>query len=94
MFYPKSKLIQRYDAFYWSYHLLDTTSNLFETFNMFCLRFFLPGSSQVRFEGILANEVYEARRFGRSGYGFQFYTQLTKKIHLNAFYRNAGSHLL
>ncbi|MHB8055292.1 MAG: DUF5916 domain-containing protein, partial [Candidatus Aminicenantales bacterium] len=91
MFYPKSKLIQRYDAFYWSYHLLDTTSDMFETFNMFCLRFFLPGSSQIRFEGMLANEVYEARRFGRGGYGFQFYTQLTKKIHLNAFYRRRGS---
>ena len=91
MFYPKSKIIQRYDTFYWSYHLQDTTSNMFETFNMFCLRFFLPRSTQVRFEGMLANEVYEARRFGRSGYGFQLYSQLTKQVYLNLFYRNRGS---
>ncbi|MCX6564818.1 MAG: DUF5916 domain-containing protein [Candidatus Aminicenantes bacterium] len=91
MFYPKSKLIQRYDTFYWSYHLQDTTSNMWETFNMFCIRFFLPGSSQIRFEGILANEVYEARRFGKSGYGFQFYTQLTKHLYLNSFYRRTGA---
>ena len=91
MFYPKSKLIQRYDTFYWSQHILDTTSDMFETFNMFCVRFFLPGSSEVRFEGILANEVYEARRFGKSGYGFQFNTQLTKKLHLNSFYRHTGA---
>ncbi|MHB8055291.1 MAG: carbohydrate binding family 9 domain-containing protein [Candidatus Aminicenantales bacterium] len=91
MFYPEKSFIQRYDTFYWSYHLQDTTSNMWETFNMFCLRFFLPGSSQVRFEGILANEVYEARRFGKSGYGFQFYTQLTKKLYLNSFFRHTGA---
>ena len=43
MFYPKSGFIQRIEPFYWSEHLYDTTSNMFETFNLFCLRFYLPG---------------------------------------------------
>jgi len=91
MFYPKSKFFQRIEPFYWSYHLQDTTSNMFETFNIFVLRFQLPGSTQVRFEGILANEVYEARRFERNGFGARFQTQLTKHFSLNAFYRRMGS---
>ncbi len=91
MFYPKSGFIQRIEPFYWSYHLYDTTSDMFETFNMFVLRFHLPGQTQVRFEGILGNEVYEARRFGRSGAGIRFNSQLTKHLFLNAFYRRMGS---
>jgi hypothetical protein len=91
MFYPKSKIIQRYDTFYWAYYLQDTASNMWETFNMFCLRFFLPLSSQVRFEGILASEVYEARRFGKSGYGFQTYSQITKFLYFQTFFRHTGS---
>ncbi len=90
-FYPKKSFIQKYDTFYWGYQLQDTMSNMWETYNMFCLRFYLPGSSQVRFEGILASEVYQARRFGKSGAGFQFFTQLTKKLYLNGYYRHTGA---
>ncbi|MBN1940497.1 MAG: carbohydrate binding family 9 domain-containing protein [Candidatus Aminicenantes bacterium] len=91
MFYPESKFFQRIEPFYWSYHIYDTASAMLETFNIFVLRFYLPGSTQVRFEGILANEVYEARRFERNGYGARFQTQLTKHFFLNAFYRRMGS---
>jgi len=89
--YPKSKFFQRIEPFYWSYHLYDTTSNMLETFNLFVLRFQLPRSTQVRFEGILANEVYQARRFGRSGYGLQVNSQLSKRFFINAFYRHTGA---
>jgi len=91
MFYPEKSFIQRYDTFYWAYHLQDTASNMWETFNMFCLRFFLPGSSQIRFEGILANEVYEARRFAKSGFGFQTSSQITKQIYFQTFFRRTGA---
>jgi hypothetical protein len=90
-FYPKSKFFQRIEPFYWCYHLYDTASNLLETFNLFTLRFQLPATTQVRFEGILANEVYEGRQFGKSGFGFQFNSQLTKKIFINGRYRRAGT---
>jgi len=91
MFYPKSGFIQKIEPFYWSEHIYDTASNMFETFNLFTLRFMLPGSTQVRFDGILANEVYAGRRFGRSGAGARFQTQLTKHLFLNAYYRHRGS---
>jgi hypothetical protein len=90
-FYPKSKFFQRIEPFYWSYHLYDTGSNMPETFNLVSLRFQLPATTQIRFDGILANEVYEGRRFGRSGFGFQFNSQLTKKIFINGRYRRAGA---
>ena len=90
-FYPKSKFFQRIEPFYWSYHLYDTGLNMLETFNLFTVRFQLPAATQVRFDGILANEVYEGRRFGTSGIGFQFYSQLTKKIYIYGRYRRAGS---
>ena len=89
--YPKSKFFQRIEPFYWSYHLYDTYSNMLETFNIFVLRFSLPRSTQVRFEGILANEVYEAHRFGRSGFGFQIYSQLSKHLFINGFFRRTGA---
>ncbi len=89
-FYPKSKFFQRIEPFYWSYHLYDTNSNMLETFNLFTVRFQLPATTQVRFDGILANEVYEGRRFGTSGLSFQFNSQLTKKIFFNGRYRRAG----
>ncbi len=90
-FYPKSDFFQRIEPFYWSYHLYDTTSNMLETFNLVCLRFQLPATTQVRFEGILANEVYEGRRFGTSGFGFRLNSQLTKKIFIEARYRRKGA---
>ncbi len=90
-FYPKSKFFQRIEPFYWCYHLYDTASNLLETFNLFTLRFQLPASTQFRLEGILANEVYEGRQFGKSGLGFQLNSQLTKKVYIEARYRHKGA---
>ena len=89
--FTKSKFFQKIEPFYWSYHLYDTYSNLLETFYIFVLRFQLPRSTQVRFEGILANEVYGGARFGRSGFGVRVNTQLSKQFFLSAFYRRTGS---
>ena len=89
--YPKSKFFQRIEPFYWSYHLYDTYSNMLETFNIFVLRFQLPRSTQVRFEGILANEVFEARRFGKSGFGLRINSQLSKHLFVSGFFRRTGS---
>jgi hypothetical protein len=89
--YPKSKFFQRIEPFYWSYHLYDTYSNMLETFNIFVVRFQLPRTTQVRFEGILANEVFEARRFGKSGFGFRINSQLSKHLFINGFYRRMGA---
>jgi hypothetical protein len=91
IFYPKSKFLNRIEPFYWSFHLYDTVDKMFETFNLFTLRFQLPRNTQVRFDGILANEVYAGDRFRTSAFGFQGISQLTKQIYANIFFRHGGS---
>lgn len=87
-FYPKSKLFQRIEPFYWSYHLYDKHSDLWETFNLFTLRFQLPRQTMLRLDYILANEVFSGRRFTTSGLGFQGHSQICKQLYLYAFFRH------
>lgn len=89
-FQVKNSLIQRIEPFYWSYHSYDKPSGLFETVNLFVLRFWLPGQTQVRFEGMLGNEVFSAQRFDISFGRLRANTQLTKQIYasLNFTYGN------
>lgn len=89
--FPKSKLIQRIEPFYWSYHLYDTIDNMFETVNLLTLRFWLPRNTQVRFDALLANEVFAGQRFNKSGYGIQGSSQMTKQIFLHFVFRHTGS---
>jgi len=89
--YPKSKFFQRIEPFYWSYHLYDTTSNKLESFNLVTLRFQLPRTTQVRFDGILANEVFQGRSFGRSGLGLQASSQISKHLNMFVFFRHTGA---
>ncbi|MCP5050319.1 MAG: hypothetical protein GY940_24340 [bacterium] len=90
-FYPKSKFFQRIDPYYWSYHLRDKESNLWETFNLFVIRFHMPGRSWIRFDGIYAREVFAGRSFETSGGGIQAIIQLGKEINFYLLYRNRGS---
>ena len=90
-FYPKSKFFQRIEPFYWSYHLYDKYSEMFETINLFTLRFQLPGNTQFRVDYIGGNEVFAGDRFNRSGVGFQLYGQLNKHLNMQLFYRYSGS---
>jgi len=88
--YPRSGFFQKIEPFYWSYHLYDTISKLWETFNMFTLRFRLPRNTIVRFDGILANEVYAGARFDTSGFGFQAESQLGKQLYVEMRVRRSG----
>ncbi len=89
--YPRSKFFQRFDTFYWSYHILDKESNLFETTNLFTFRAHMPGNSMFRIDLILANEVFAGERFDTSAKGFRFESQVTKHFYVHAFYRHGGS---
>ena len=89
--YPKSKFFQKIEPFYWSAHLYDTIYDRWETANVFVLRFRLPRSTMVRFEGLLANEVFAGRLFDQSGVGFQAQSQLAKQFFLFLFARRTGS---
>jgi hypothetical protein len=88
--YPKSSFIQKIEPFYWSYHLYDTIYDMWETMNFFVLRFYLPRSTQVRFEGILGNEVYLGQRFSWNGFGLRTETQILKRLFVNAYLRRWG----
>jgi hypothetical protein len=89
--YPKSKFFQKIEPFYWSYHLYDTIYDMWETVNVFVLRFRLPRNTMVRFDGLLANEIYAGRRFDQSGYGFMMESQLAKQVYVQARIRRTGS---
>jgi hypothetical protein len=89
--YPESKFFQKIEPFYWSYHLYDTVHDMWETVNVFVARFRLPRNTMVRFDGLLANEVYAGDRFDRSGFGFQAETQLAKQLYVRLFARRTGS---
>ncbi len=87
--YPKSRFFQRVDAFWWSYHLLDKPSKLFETYNHLVLRLNMPRQSQARFDVILGNEVFADRRFSLSGWRFRWYTQILKQLYFEGGYRRS-----
>ncbi len=90
IFYPKSKIFQRIEPFYWSYHLLDKESNLVETFNLLTFRINMARSSSFRFNAILANEVFAGRRFDISGIGLQVNSQITRHLFFQIFFRRMG----
>ena len=89
--YPKSNFFKKIEPFYWSYHIHDKYSNMFESFNLFTLRFSLPRSTQFRIDTILANEVFESQRFNTSGLGLRTYSQLTKHLYLSLFFSHTKS---
>jgi Domain of unknown function (DUF5916) len=89
--YPKSKFFQKIEPFYWSYHLFDTIYDMWETVNLFTLRFRLPRNTMFRIDTLLANEVYAGRLFNISGFGMQGETQIAKSLYVQLFARRTGS---
>jgi len=85
--FPKSAFFQRIDTFWWSYHLLDKHSDLFETYNHLVLRLNMPRQSQIRFDAILGNEVFADQRFSLSGWRVRANTQLFKQLYLEGGFR-------
>ena len=90
-FFPKSDILLKVEPFYWSYHLKDKASGLWETFNLFTVRLYLPLRTQFRFDFIAANEVYAGQRFNVGGMGFQASSQLNKHFSFHLFYRGTNS---
>jgi hypothetical protein len=89
--HPKSKFFQKIEPFYWSYHLSDTIYDMWETVNLFTLRFRLPRNTMFRIDTLLANEVYAGQRFDISGFGGQGESQLAKQLYIRLFARRTGS---
>ncbi len=87
--YPRSRLFQRIDTFWWSYHLKDKPSGLFETYNHLVLRLNMARQSQLRFDAILGNEVFAGERFSLSGWRVRGNTQVLKQLYLEGGYRRS-----
>jgi hypothetical protein len=90
-FYPDSTFFKRIEPFYWSFHIHDKESGMFETFNLFTLRFLFPRNTSFRVDTILANEIFQGQRFNRSGVGIQANSQITKHLNFWLWYRCGGS---
>lgn len=85
--YPKSKFFQKIEPFYWGYLARDRFSGLYETGNVFVLRFSMPRQSQLRFDAILGNEVFAGQRFSINAWRIQGYTQIINQLYLEASIR-------
>ena len=88
--YPRSSFIQKIEPFWWSYHIYDMFYHTWETMNFFVARFYLPRNTQIRFEGIVANEVFAGQRFDESGVGLRVQSQLTKQVNIYGSIRRWG----
>jgi len=89
-FFPKSRFFQKVETFWWSYHLLDKHSELFETYNHLVLRLGMPRQSEIRFDAILGNEVFADQRFSLSGWRVRGYTQVLKQLYLEGGFRRSN----
>ncbi|MGD2085137.1 MAG: DUF5916 domain-containing protein [Candidatus Aminicenantes bacterium] len=90
-FYPKTKFFQSIDTFYWSYHILDKESNLFETLNLFALQINMPRSSVLRIVLGFSNEVFAGKRFNTNSIWFRGLSQLTKQLYFHLYYQHGRS---
>jgi Domain of unknown function (DUF5916)/Carbohydrate family 9 binding domain-like len=81
-FYPKSKLFQRVDPYYYFTQTYDTESGLFESQNYFALRVIMPRQTMIRVMAVVGNEVFAGQRFRRDGYWLSAGSQITKQLAL------------
>ncbi len=79
-FYPRSKLFQRIDPYYYFAQTHDVPSGLFESQNYFALRFLMPRQTMIRLMACVADEVYAGRRFHRDGYWITASSQVTNEV--------------
>ena len=86
--YPRSQFLQKIQPFYWGYLARDRFSGLYETCNVFVLRFSMPRQSQLRFDAILGNEVFADQRFTTNAWRIQGFTQLLNQLYLEASLRH------
>jgi hypothetical protein len=88
MFYPKTGIFQVISPLYWGRHTLDTGSGLVESYNLFALRFSLARQTEIRFDGIIGNEVFAGQRFGRGAFGIEGQSQVLKQLAVSFFFRH------
>ncbi len=81
-FYPRSKVFQRIDPYYYFSQIHDVPSGLFESQNYFALRFLMPRQTMIRLMASISNEVYAGRRFRKDGWWITASSQVTNEVSL------------
>jgi hypothetical protein len=81
-FFPSFSWLQRIEPYYWARHTKDKYSGLYESFNVFSVKFIMPWRTFINIQGCLANEVFEYQRFNRNGFRFEAEAQIQKQIFL------------
>ena len=82
-FFPKSRVFQKIQPYYYATYSIDRSCNLFETYNLFSVNVEMPRMTQLLFEGVMANEVFAGRRFNCNLLGFHFQSQFSKRASLS-----------
>jgi len=80
MIYPKSKFLLRIDPLVHAIQIRDKASGLWETFDSLDLRLMFPRNTALVLGGRYVTEVYNGKRFGRSGFRLVASSLITKKI--------------
>jgi hypothetical protein len=81
--YPRSRVFRKLSPQIFGSVIKDLWSDLYETYNVLGLQTLFPGNTTLTVSGILANEIYLARRFGTSGWQVQASSQVTKQFSLS-----------
>lgn len=85
-FYPKSGFIRRIDVSLTSAQVKDKPSDLFETDNIFTLRFIPRRNANIAINANYSTEVFAGKRFQTSGWTLGASSQLTKQVFLRLAY--------
>jgi hypothetical protein len=86
MIYPKSRLFLRIDPLFHSINIRDKFSGLYETYDAFDLRAYLPRNTSLTAGGHYQTEIYLGQRFGRSHLRLAGTSQITKQLLLKTIY--------
>jgi len=80
--YPRSRVFRKLSPQIFGSVIKDLWSGLYETYNVLGLQTLFPGNTIVMVAGVLANEIFLARRFDTSGWQVQGSSQVTKQFSL------------
>ena len=85
--YPKSRVFRKLTVQAAGSVLKDLWSGLYEGDGGLTLQLLLPGNTTAAVSGVLASEIFLARRFDTSGWQAVLQSQVTKKLSVRAQFR-------
>lgn len=84
IFYFQDQALQRIAPYYWSQHIRDRESELWEHFNILGVNFGLTRQSGMNISVWLADEIFSGRRFNRNAFRFAVESRPIKQLGLEA----------